>query len=110
MAPLSYQVHRRLEGWTGDAERHLLRRPGQAFHLDSRRAYRFRMTFVVRLVQVLLGLLAVLFAGVFVMALGSQNTGLVEKVVLLMVAALCVWGAFAVPRIATRLRVRHHVS
>jgi len=68
------------------------------------------MTFVVRLVQVLLALLAVLVAGAFIMALGSQSTGLVEKVVLLMVAALCVWGTFTIPRLATRLRVRRHVS
>lgn len=68
------------------------------------------MTLVVRFVQVLLGLLAVLAAGAFIMALGSQDTGLVEKVVLVMVAALCVWGAFTLPRLATRLRVRHHVS
>ena len=67
------------------------------------------MTFV-RLVQVLLALLAVLVAGAFVMALGSQDTGLLEKVVLLLVAALCVWGAFNLPRLATRLRVRRHVS
>ena len=68
------------------------------------------MTFVVRLVQVLLALLAVLVAGAFIMALGSQDTGLVEKVVLLVVAALCVWGAFNLPRLAARLRVRRHVS
>ena len=68
------------------------------------------MTFVVRLVQVLLALLAVLVAGAFIMALGSQDTGPVEKVVLLLVAALCVWGAFNLPRLATRLRVRRHVS
>ena len=48
------------------------------------------MTFVVRFAQVLLGLLAVLVGGAFIMALGSQDTGLVEKVVLVMVAALCV--------------------
>ena len=64
----------------------------------------------MRLVQVLLALLAVLVAGAFIMALGSQDTGLVEKVVLLLVAALCVWGAFNLPRLATRLRVRRHVS
>lgn len=68
------------------------------------------MTFVVRFAQVLLGLLAVLVGGAFIMALGSQDTGLVEKVVLVMVAALCVWGAFTLPRLATRLRVRRHVS
>lgn len=68
------------------------------------------MTFVVRLVQVLLALLAVLVAGAFIMALGSQDTGLVEKVVLLLVAALCVWGAFHLPRLATRLSIRRHVS
>ncbi len=68
------------------------------------------MTFVVRLLQVLLALLAVLVAGAFVMSLGSQYTGLVEKVVLLLVAALCVWGTFTVPRLATRLRVRRHAS
>jgi hypothetical protein len=50
------------------------------------------MTFVVRLMQVLLALLAVLVAGAFIMVLDSQDTGLVEKVVLLLVAALCVWG------------------
>ena len=68
------------------------------------------MTFVVRLVQVLLALLAVLVAGAFIMALGSQDTGLVEKMVLLLVAALCVLGAFNLPRLASRLRVRPHVS
>ena len=68
------------------------------------------MTFVVRFAQVLLGLLAVLVGGAFIMALGSQDTGLVEKVVLVMVAALWVWGAFTFPRLATRLRVRRHVS
>ena len=68
------------------------------------------MTLVVRFVQVLLALLAVLVAGAFIMALGSQDTGLVEKVVLVMVAALCVWGAVTLPRLATRLRVRRHVS
>ena len=51
------------------------------------------MTFVVRLVQVLLALLAVLVAGAFIMALGSRDTGLVEKMVLLLVAALCALGA-----------------
>ena len=46
------------------------------------------MTVVVRLVQVLLGLLAVIVAGAFVMALGSETTGLVEKVALVLLAAL----------------------
>ncbi|KGN36225.1 hypothetical protein [Knoellia aerolata] len=46
------------------------------------------MTFVVRLAQVLLALLGVLVAGAFTMVLGSQDTGLVEKVVLLLAAAL----------------------
>ena len=64
----------------------------------------------MRFVQVLLGLLAVLVAGTFIMALGSPDTGLLEKVVLVMVAALCVWGTIALPRLATRLRVRHHIS
>ena len=68
------------------------------------------MTVVVRLLQVLLALLAVLVAGAFIMALGSQYTGLVEKVVLLLVAALCVWGTLTLPRLATRLRVRRHLS
>ena len=68
------------------------------------------MTLVVRFVQVVLGVLAVLIAAAFIMALGSQDTGLVEKVVLLMVAALCVWGAVTLPRLAARLRVRRHVS
>jgi hypothetical protein len=68
------------------------------------------MTFVVRLMQVLLGLLAVLVAAAFIMALGSQDTGLVEKMVLVMMAALCVWGAFALPRLATRLRAGRRVS
>ena len=68
------------------------------------------MTLVVRFVQVLLALLAVLVTGAFIMAIGSQDTGLVEKVVLVMVAALCVWGAVTLPRLATRLRVRRHVS
>lgn len=68
------------------------------------------MTVVVRVVQVLLGLLAVIVAGAFVMALGSEDTGLVEKVVLVLVAALCVWGGIALPRLTTRLRTRRHVS
>ena len=68
------------------------------------------MTVVVRLVQVLLALLAVLVTGAFIMALGSPNTGLVEKVVLLLVAALCVWRTLTLPRLATRPRVRRHFS
>jgi hypothetical protein len=68
------------------------------------------MTAVVRLVQVLLGLLAVIVAGAFVMALGSEDTGLVEKVALVLLAALCVWGTITLPRVATRLRIRRHVS
>lgn len=64
----------------------------------------------MRFVQVLLGLLAVLVAGAFIMALGSRDTGLLEKVVLVMVAALCVWGTVSLPRLAARLRVRRHVS
>ena len=68
------------------------------------------MTVVVRLLQVLLALLAVLVAGAFIMALGSQYTGLVEKVVLLLVAALCVWGTLHSPAPRYAASVRRHLS
>jgi hypothetical protein len=68
------------------------------------------MEFVVRFVQLLLVLLTVLVAGAFLMALGFQDTGLLEKVVLVMVAALCMWGTITLPRLATRLRMRRHMS
>lgn len=71
-----------------------------------RRAYRRCMTVLVRLLQFLLAVFALLTAAQFVMLLGSDVVGPVEKVALLAVAAACLWACLALPRLAARRRPR----
>jgi Na+/H+-dicarboxylate symporter len=68
------------------------------------RAYRRCMTVLVRLLQFLLAVFALLTAAQFVMVLGSDRVGPVEKVALLVVAAACLWACLALPRLAARKR------
>ncbi len=72
--------------------------------LRIRRAYRRCMTVLVRLLQFLLAVFALLTAAQFVMLLGTDDVGPVEKVALLVVAAACLWGCLALPRLAARKR------
>jgi hypothetical protein len=67
------------------------------------------MTVLVRLLQFLLALFAVLTAAQFGMLLGSGLVGPVEKVALLVVAAACVWLCLALPRLAARKRASRQV-
>ena len=62
------------------------------------------MTVLIRLLQFLLAVFALLTAAQFVMILGSDDVGPVEKVALLVVAAACLWGCLALPRLAARKR------
>ena len=62
------------------------------------------MSVLVRLLQFLLGVFALLTAAQFVMLLGSDAVGPVEKVALLAVAAACLWACLALPRLAARKR------
>jgi hypothetical protein len=62
------------------------------------------MTVLVRLLQFLLAVFAFLTAAQFVMLLGSDAVGPVEKAALLAVAAACLWGCLALPRLAARKR------
>lgn len=73
------------------------------------RAYRHCMTVLVRLLQFLLAAFALLTAAQFVMSLGSDAVGPVEKVALLVVAAACFWACLALPRLAARKRASRHV-
>ena len=78
--------------------------------LRSCPTYRRCMAVATRIGQVLLALVA-LFSGLaFVVAMGSSTTGPVEKVSLLVGAALFLWASFAVPRFASRLRARRRTS
>ena len=74
-----------------------------------RRAYRLCMTVLVRLLQLLLAVFALLTAAQFVMTLGSDIVGPVEQVALLVVAAACLWGCVALQRLAARKRATHHL-
>jgi hypothetical protein len=67
------------------------------------------MTVLVRLLQFLLAVFALLTAAQFVMLLGSDVVGPVEKIALLVVAAACVWACLALPRLAARKRASRHV-
>jgi hypothetical protein len=67
------------------------------------------MSVLVRLVQFLLAVFALLTAAQFVMLLGSDVVGQVEKVALLVVAAGCLWGCLALPRLAARKRATRHL-
>ena len=66
------------------------------------------MTVLVRLLQFLLAVFAVLTAAQFVMTLGSDHVGPVEQVALLVVAAACLWGCLALPRLAARKGASRH--
>lgn len=66
------------------------------------------MNVLVRLLQFLLAVFAVLTAAQFVMTLGSDHVGPVEKVALLLVATTCLWGCLALPRLAARKAVSRH--
>jgi hypothetical protein len=72
-------------------------------------AYRPRMTTVVRATRVLLILLLALLAISFVMALGTSSTGLLEKFVLLLLIAGCVYAAAKVTTLSAWMvqRLRH---
>jgi hypothetical protein len=65
------------------------------------------MTVLLRLFQFLLAVFALLTAAQFVMTLGSEIVGPVEKVALLVVAAACLWACLALPRIVARKRASH---
>ena len=65
------------------------------------------MTVLLRLLQFLLAVFALLTAAQFVMTLGSEIVGPVEKVALLVVAAACLWACIAVPRLVARKRASH---
>jgi len=65
------------------------------------------MTVLVRLFQFLLAAFALLTAAQFVMTLGSEIVGPVEKVALLVVAAACLWGCIALPRLVAPKRASH---
>ena len=67
------------------------------------------MTVLVRLLQFLLAVFAVLTAAQFVMLLGSDVVGPVEKVALLALASVCVWACLALPRLAARKRASRRV-
>lgn len=67
------------------------------------------MTVLVRLLQFLLAVFALLTAAQFVMVLGSDVVGPVEKVALLMVAVACLWACLALPRLAARKRASRHL-
>ena len=62
---------------------------------------------LLRLFQFLLALFALLTAAQFVMTLGSEIVGPVEKVALLVVAAACLWACVALPRLVARKRASH---
>jgi len=62
---------------------------------------------LLRLFQFLLAVFALLTAAQFVMTLGSENVGPVEKVALLVVAAACLWACIALPRLVARRRASH---
>jgi bacteriorhodopsin len=68
------------------------------------------MAVVMRLVRIMLLVVAVFLGAILVMALGSRDTGAVEKVVLLAGAAVCVWGCFALPRFASWLSAHRRLS
>ncbi len=65
------------------------------------------MLLLLRLFQFLLALFALLTAAQFVMTLGSEIVGPVEKVALLVVAAACLWACVALPRLVARKRASH---
>ena len=67
------------------------------------------MTTVVRATRVLLILLLALLTISFVMALGTSSTGLLEKVVLLLLIAGCVYAAAKVTTVSAWMvqRLRH---
>jgi hypothetical protein len=67
------------------------------------------MSVLVRLVQFLLAVFALLTAVQFVMVLGSDVVGPVEKIALVMVAAACISACLALPRLVARKRASHHV-
>ena len=67
------------------------------------------MTVLVRLLQFLLGVFALLSAAQFLMLLGTDAAGPVEKVALVVVAAACLWGCLALPRLAARKRAARHL-
>jgi hypothetical protein len=99
----------RLGGGTGDTA---ALTDAQRLGVPSRWGWTYlrSMEVVVRVLQVLLALLAALVAVAFVMALGSSDTGLLEKVALLVLAALCVWASIAAPRLASRFHARRRLS
>jgi hypothetical protein len=65
------------------------------------------MTVLLRLFQFLLAGFALLTAAQFVMTLGSEIVGPVEKVALLVLAAACLWACIALPRLFARKRASH---
>ncbi len=65
------------------------------------------MLLLLRLFQFLLALFALHTAAQFVMTLGSEIVGPVEKVALLVVAAACLWACVALPRLVARKRASH---
>jgi hypothetical protein len=67
------------------------------------------MTVLVRLLQFLLTVFALLSAAQFVMLLGTDDVGPVEKVALLVVAGACLWACLALPRLAARKRAARHL-
>ncbi len=67
--------------------------PMPAFPRDKPRRTVTSMTTVVRATRVLLILLLALLAISFVMALGTSSTGFLEKFVLLLLIAGCVYAA-----------------
>ncbi len=67
------------------------------------------MTVLVRLLQFLLAVFALLTAAQFVRLLGTDVVGPVEKAALLVVAAACVWACLALPRLVARKRASRHV-
>jgi hypothetical protein len=67
------------------------------------------MSTVVRATRVVLIVLLAMLAVSFIMALGTSNTGLLEKVVLLLLIGGCVYAAAKVTRLSDRMvqRLRH---
>jgi hypothetical protein len=61
---------------------------------------------LIRLVRVLLILVLAAFALSFIVGIGTQETGAVEKVVLLALIAGCVFAAAQVTKLASRLQAR----
>ena len=62
------------------------------------------MTVLVRLLQFLLAVFALLTAAQFVMTLGSDHVGPAEQIALLVVAAACLGGSLALQRLLARKR------